>query len=200
MDNYSRSRDRAQAYFLNFDLQSIINKWNLTREGDDLPVRFFGREYTVKCSTGMVLRPDGTQAEHNEVLTIFDLLCHEGEKTVTGVFAAVNNLRGLPKGAGVGTDFHTKHAAGFDRDPDGFREACLALGGQPVEMGDMGFRFPMFGPLSVILKFYHSDEEFPASVTLLWEENILQFLYYETVFYAAGFLLESIMTQMKSGN
>ena len=196
MDNYRRSRDRAQAYFLNFDLQSIIEKWNLPVEGDRLTVEFFGREYTICCSTGMVLRPDGTQAEHNEVLTIFDLLCHEGEKTVNGVFATVNNLKGLPKGAGVGTDFHTKTAAVFDRDPDAFRNACLALGGQPVEMGDMGFRFPMFGPLSVILKFYHSDEEFPASVTLLWEENILQFLYYETVFYAAGFLLESIIKQM----
>ena len=62
--------------------------------------------------------------------------------------------------------------------------------------GERGFRFPMFGPLSGIGKFYHSDEDFPASVTLLWEENTLQYLLYETVFYAAGVLLQAIQGQL----
>ena len=198
MNNYDRSRDRAQAYFLNFDLQNIIEKWKLMVKDTQLLVRLFSMEYTVCCRTGMVLRRDGTQADHNEVLTIFDLLCHEGNQTVTGVFATVNNLKGLPKGAGVGTDFHSKYADLFDRDPERFRQACAALGGEPVAMGDIGFRIPMFGPLSVILKFYHSDEDFPASVTLLWEENTLQFLLYETVFYAAAVLLDAIAKQMQT--
>ena len=196
MNNYDLSRDRAQAYFLNFDHEKIIEKWGLPVEEDRLLVTLFSREYSVCCRTGAVFRSDGTQADYNEVLTIFDLLCHEGQQSVTGSFATVNSLKGLPKGAGVGTDFHTKQAAIFDRDPEAFRKACLALGGQPVAMGDMGFRFPMFGPLSVILKFYHSDEDFPASVTLLWEENTLQYLLYETVFYAAGVLLQAIQGQL----
>lgn len=197
MDNYELSRDRAQAYFLGFDQNAVIRQWDLRHDADNLYVTFFSREYAICRKTGRVTRPDGTQAGHSEVLTIFDLLCHEGDKTVTGSFATVNNLKNLPKGAGVGTDFHSPVAAKFDASPERFRHACLALGGQPADMGDMGFRFPMFGPLSVLLKFYHSDEEFPASVTLLWEENTLQFLFYETVFYAAGFLLSAIVDQMQ---
>ena len=47
------------------------------------------------------------------------------------------------------------------------------------------------------LKFYHSDEDFPPSVTLLWDENMLQFVYYETVFYIAGVLLRRLQEAME---
>ena len=47
------------------------------------------------------------------------------------------------------------------------------------------------------MKFYHSDEEFPASITLLWDENTLQYMYYETVFYVAGFLIHEICKEME---
>ena len=63
-------------------------------------------------------------------------------------------------------------------------------------MGDIGYRFGVFADLDAILKFYHSDEDFPASVTLLWEENMLQFVYYETVFYIAGALLRQLGGEM----
>ena len=199
MDNYRLSRDRAQAYFMGFDQEAILREWDLPHNDDWLYVTFLGQEYDICRKTGKVLRSaSGAEAEHGEVLSIFDLLCHRGDdKTVNGVFATVNSLKGLPKGAGVGTDFHHKQAAAFDRDFDAFRRACLALGGEPVDMGDLGFRFPVFGPLSVILKFYHADEDFPASLTLLWEENLLQFVFYETVFYMAGCLLAAIAQTMQ---
>ena len=36
MDNYLVSRDRAQAYFLNFDQQQIIDFWQLKHDADTL--------------------------------------------------------------------------------------------------------------------------------------------------------------------
>jgi hypothetical protein len=48
-----------------------------------------------------------------------------------------------------------------------------------------------------MLKFYHSDEDFPAGLTFLWDENTLQFIHYETVFYIAGFLARTILKMMK---
>ena len=70
------------------------------------------------------------------------------------------------------------------------------MGGTAIPLGDLGFSFPVFEELSVRLKFYGSDEDFPASVVLLWDENMLQYVYYETVFYIAGFLLRRILEQM----
>lgn len=197
MDNYQISRDRAQDFFLGFDQEAIIRAWGLERDENSLYVDFFGRKYAVCRKTGAVTRLwTGEQAGFGEVLSIFDLLCHEGgPKSVSGQYAPVNSLKGRPP-MGVGTDFHTGIASRFDRDPEAFRRACLSLGGSPVAMGDLGFRFPVFGGLSVILKFYHRDEDFPASLTLLWDENMLQFVFYETVFYMAGYLLGAIEENM----
>lgn len=197
MDNYEISRDRAQAYFLRFDQDSILRRWQLPCDESTLFVELFGKTYAICRKTGAVTL-GGRQAGFEETLTVFDLLCHGGDaKAVSGRFAPVNSLRGAAKGAGVQTDFYAEFAACFDRDPEGFARACTALGGTAVPMGDLGFRFSMFGPLDVIVKFYRSDEDFPASVTLLWDENLLDFMFYETVFYAAGFLLKTIQKQME---
>ena len=197
MDNYEISRDRAQEYFLSFDQDAIIRAWDLEHDETNLYVSFFGRDYAVSRKEGTVTRCwNGETAGFGEVLSIFDLLCHAGEnKSVSVRYAPVNSLKGRPP-MGVGTDFHTGTASQFDRDPEAFRRACLALGGTPVNMGDLGFRFPVFGELSVILKFYRADEDFPASLTLLWDENMLQFVFYETVFYMAGHLLGAIKERL----
>lgn len=198
MDNYQVSRDRAQAYFLNFDQQALIRQWDLHHDGAALYLTFFGRSYAICRKTGAITC-GGAQAGFEETLTIFDLLCHEGKnKTAAGIFAPVNSLKGAAKGAGVETDFYRSYADAFDRAPKAFSAACLALGGVPVSMGDLGFRFTMFRDLDVILKFYHSDEDFPASITLLWDKNLLDFMFYETVFYAAGHLLGCIKQQMNT--
>ena len=197
-DNYEQSRDRAQAYFLRFDQQRLIRRWDLKHDRERLYVDFLGKLYGICRQSGVVTRLwDGRQAGYEEALSIFDLLCHEGEhKYLSGSLAPVNSLKGRPPTAGVDTDFYGKAAAAFDKAPELFCKACLAMGGQPVNMGDLGFRFPVFGAMPVILKFYRSDEEFPASLTLLWDENALQYMFYETVFYVAGVLLEELVAQM----
>ena len=199
MDNYELSRNRAQAYFLGFDQDILIQKWKLQADAATIFVPFLGRPYGIDRSSGMVTRLwNGEQAQYSEVLSIFDFLCHEGEKKqLSGQFAPVNSLNGCTKGAGVGTDFHSSIASRFDADAQSFRNACDKLGGTPVGMGDIGFEFPVFQDIKVILKFYHADEEFPASLTLLWDANMLQFVFYETVFYIAGCLLSMILEEMK---
>ena len=199
MDNYEIARDRAQAYFLNFDQQTIIDRWHLEYDADYLYLDFIGRPYRICRRTGRVDRMfDGCQAGYAEALSIFDLLCHNGnDRFLTGLFAPVNSLRGRPVSVGVNAEFHGKTATFLDRNPEAFEAACYALGGAMIEMGDMGFVFPVFDKMHVILKFYHSDEDFPASITLLWDENTLSFIFYETVFYIAGFLLDTICWEMK---
>jgi hypothetical protein len=85
---------------------------------------------------------------------------------------------------------------------DGYVDATDELAPETEEEraeDEVEFSFPVFDELTVRLKFYHADEDFPASLVLLWEENTLQYIYYETVFYIAGFLLRSILDQMSTG-
>lgn len=197
-DNYALSRDRAQELFVSYDQQRLIERWQLRNDGQFLYADFFGRPYRICRKTGTVTRDwDQQQAGFEEVLTLFDLLCHKGHKCAAHTYAPVNSLRGKPVAAGVGTDFFSASARVFDRDPAGFGAACEHLGGEKVTAGDIGYRFAVFADLTLIVKFYHSDGEFPASLTVLWDENTLQYLLYETVYYAQGFLLGQLREWME---
>ncbi len=200
MDNYAVAAQRACRYFLGFDQDDIIRRWKLAADEAYLYVSFLGKDYRICRTTGSITAFDtGAEAAFSQVLSIFDLLCHESDcKYLSGSYAPVNSLEGSPKTGGVGTDFYGKTAAYFDKNPKAFARACEKLKGQRVAMGDIGYAFPVFKDLQVILKFYHSDGEFPPALTLLWDSNFLQFVYYETVFYIAGFLLESIAREMQA--
>lgn len=195
-DNYALARDRAAAYFLGFSQEELIRRWNLSYDAQWLYVTFLHRTYRICRKTGQVYRSvDGSSADFSEALSIYDLLCHEGyPKVAAGHYAPVNSL-GI-RYVGVVTDFHSQHAAFFDRHFAAFSAACRSLGGLPVPMGDAGFCFTIFRDLKVQLKLYRSDEEFPASLTLLWDTNTLEFMKYETVFYVAGALQNLIRQQM----
>ena len=196
MDNYALSRDRAQRYFLGFDQKKLLDAWHLEYDEASIYVDFLGQSYRICRKTGQVYRSvDGSAADFSEALSIYDLLCHEGyPKVAAGHYAPVNSL-GI-RYVGVVTDFHSQHAAFFDRHFAAFSAACRSLGGLPVPMGDAGFCFTIFRDLKVQLKLYRSDEEFPASLTLLWDTNTLEFMKYETVFYVAGALQNLICQQM----
>ena len=56
----------------------------------------------------------------------------------------------------------------------------------------------MFDFLPMRFAFWRSDEDFPAEIKMLWDSNIMQFMHYETIWFAAGHLLarlEELMIQ-----
>ena len=50
----------------------------------------------------------------------------------------------------------------------------------------------MISFLPVVLRFRESDDEFPASLQVLVDRNILEYMHYETVMFAIGHLLERV--------
>ena len=58
----------------------------------------------------------------------------------------------------------------------------------------MGWQFPVFdGGLDLRLCFWAEDEDFPASLRLFWDKNVLDYIRFETTYYASGFLLDELM-------
>ena len=66
------------------------------------------------------------------------------------------------------------------------------MGGEKAGAGDVSYNLPVFQALKLRLSFWDADDEFPASLSLLWDENVLDFMRYETTFYAAGYLLDRL--------
>lgn len=197
-DNYEIQKSAAQKYFLNFDQQSVIDIFHLENDAEYLYVTFFEASYRINRVSGEIQKSSdnfvtASDAGFNEVLSIFDLLCHSKKRfQPAGNWAPVNSLKGRPRTIGVSTGLYENLSSTFDSDPAKFRSACEKLGGIPENYGDISYRFHVFDTMYIILKFYLSDDEFPAQATILWDDNTLESLYYETTFYIAGFLLHTL--------
>ena len=92
----------------------------------------------------------------------------------------------------------TPFAALCDRAPEKLARACRELGGVDMGMGELSFRLPLFDFLPVMVQFWSSDEEFPPVFKLMWDENTLQYLKFETVCYAAIFLTQRLRAKMEA--
>ena len=81
-----------------------------------------------------------------------------------------------------------------------FCRACEALGGEPFPKGDGAYVFRIFEDLPVVVQLWLGDEEFPPNLRLLWDENSLMYLKYETMHFAKGLLLQKIWKAMEREN
>ncbi len=203
-NNYEISKQNAMAYFLQFPQEPIIERLALAHDGEYLYLVFLGSRYRVHRKTAEVEQSeDGfrtvKKAGFQEVLSVFDLLGHSKEcPRASGVWAPVNSLKHRPRTIAVRAELADTYAEVFDKDKEAFRAACERIGGTAAPVGDVGYEFTVFRDLKLRLKFYGSDEEFPAQTVVLWDENALEYIYYETAFYIMRFLFEKIAGAMEA--
>lgn len=202
--NYEIMRDRMREQFLQYDQSGMIRKFNLRADADYLYIRFWGWNYRIGRQTGVVEGSnDGfvtcTIADYNESMSIYDVLCcSKPDCCLSGQFMPTSSLKGIVQtgfNAGSGSMFQ-KYAESFDKNPEGLASACEVLGGKPEGRGDVAYRLQMFDFLPVLFSFWQSDEDFPAEVKLLFDENILSYMHYETVWFAVGALVRRLEEEM----
>lgn len=199
--NYEIQRDYAKKYFLAYDQQEIVDKLDLESDEKYIYLWFVGKEYRVDKKNGRVEGSknhflSAEEAGFQEVLSIFDLLCYSEERPkASGIWAPINSVKYTPRAIGVNTNFNGSYPEVFDKNPDGFRKACEKLGGTVVAIGDIGYEIPIFDEIRVRLKFYFSDDEFPAQMVMLWDSEILKYMRYETTFYVMGHVYQRIMEE-----
>ena len=197
--NYEIQRDYAKTVFLKYDQLKIIEKLHLKWDETYIYLEFVRKFYRIERCTGLVeWSNDGfmtkEEAGFDEVLSIYDLLCYSKERpAVSGIWAPINSVKYTPRAIGVQTDFSGAQARYFDQNVDRFRTACVKLGGIEVPMGDIGYEIPVFDAIKIRLKFYLSDEEFPAQLVMLWDNEILKYMRYETTYYVMGHVYKRLM-------
>lgn len=200
-DNYAIQSADARRLFLQRDQDAIIRNIPLTADDDHLCFSFFGIPYRIRRRDGYLFRlADGDWIpadSHGEVMTIFDYLCDARPgRALTGSYTPVTNL---------GRVFHSGLAESaapsalekaIDKDPDTFRRVCIDLGGTPCDGGDICFRLLLFPDLPILVRFWHSDEEFPPQLRIFWDSATLDFIRYETVWFASGAVRRHLAEKM----
>ncbi|MFC1835234.1 DUF3786 domain-containing protein [Thermodesulfobacteriota bacterium] len=80
----------------------------------------------------------------------------------------------------------------YGSDPDSFEQRSRTLGAVPVEYGDKGMRFYPFPKIPVTLILWKADEEFPASVSVLFDSSIARWFEFDMIFTSVWVLIERI--------
>lgn len=206
-DNYLEMRNRMRGHFLSYDQQEMIRRFSLKHDADYLYIRFVGRDYRIGRRDGIAeWSEDGfstcTEAGYNDSMAIYDVLCCSRPGCcLSGNFAPDSSLKGTvytgtPTGSGIKL---FDCAERLSRDAEGLKAACEKLGGTPEGRGDVAYRIPIYEFLPIRFALWHADEDFPADISILWDENVLSFMHYETLWFIKGHLLSRLQEEMQYG-
>ena len=197
MNNYDQMLCAARRRFLEYDPAVLARRTGVTDGGECLITCFLGQQALIRKTDGTVFL-DGRPAGFEEGLSVYDWLCDRKPDAEAAMeFCPVSSLPGVYVGGSGLTISSPALAREIHENPGKFAEACARLGASAETMGDLGFRLKIFPDLPMCLKFYFGDEEFPPTLTLLWDKNTLRFVRYETVYYIAACLQARLTAMMK---
>jgi hypothetical protein len=184
--------------FLKYNQAAMIEKFGLRSDDENIYITFFGTEYAVDRKTGDV-RSQLSDAGYNEAMTIYDVLCwSKPHCKASGRMVNMGSLSTIQGGSmkREGDGLFGRYEAAFDQRDEALSEACAKLGGVPEGKGDVAYRIPMFPFLDVMLQYWDSDDEFPASLQLFVDDKMIEFMHYETVWFVLSHMLGRIKELM----
>lgn len=200
MSNYDKMLAQAQELFLGYDQGEMIARWALAHDDNYLYVEYMTEALRIDRRTGAVgYARQPTAGEYraadfvNEGMALFDLLTRSPVRpTPTGRWTSISTLGGI---IGAGHDRTLSHegtAAQFQGRCAALTAACRRLGGVPVGKADVGYAIPVFRDFQILFQFWDGDDEFPANIKYLFDENALQFMHYETLWYVMRTLADRL--------
>ena len=198
-DNYEKQVIFSRGLFLKYDQQEMIEKFHLQADETYIYLILLGREYRIRRSDGAVLTEEGECLDFSTTFTIYDVLCCSvAHPILAHEWAVVGNLQMLSSSPGTDT-FTGKYAELFSGKTELLWDACRQIGGRRPALSagaDVSWEFDLFPFLPVQFRFWDGDDEFPAQIKLLWDKNTLDFLHFETTYYAQGLLLNILREKM----
>lgn len=198
ISNYEIMKNQMSGKFLNYDQEKMIRKFSLPYDEQYIYIRFVGRAYRISRFSGRVAWSEDdfltqTEAGYNEAMTIYDVLCNSKENCVlAGKFCPVNMLKGTVQTMGGTGSLFQKSADQFSGKTALLQRALLRLGEATNLKADAAARIDVFDFLPVIVQYWDADEEFPAVLKFMVDENIQDFMHFETVMFMLGHVLDRI--------
>ncbi len=203
ISNYEKMKDEMADGFLRYDQEEMIQRYALAHDEDNLYISFLERRYRIDRQTGRVSwtrddRQTEETADYNEAMTIYDVLCYPREgRHLAHEWVNVASLSSIQGGTlEKQGDFFQDAGRKFTGKTDALSRACEKLGGKKLEKGDAAYELKLFPFLPLILRFWDADEDFPASLQILVDKNILDYMHYETLMFALSHVLKRLREEM----
>ena len=176
----------------------MIQKYSLKNDSEYLYLDFVLRHYRINRKNGIAEWSDDcfrnyVEADYNESMTIYDVLCY-GKNTsgLSGKYCSLNMLKGTVKSSTPGNNMFQRAADYFNGKVKELEAVCELMGERVDLKGDVAIKLYPFSFLPVILQYWEADDEFPANLKFMFDENILKYMHYETIFFMTGHLIRRI--------
>ena len=203
--NYEKTKISMAKVFQQYDQETMINKFSLMHDSDWLSITFVNRVYRINRYTGNVQWSDDVfatvhEADYNEAMTIYDVLCYSKDGChLANEFVNINSLSTIRTGnLSQNSGFFQSTADSLHGKSLELRNACIALSGKELDKGDVAFELKLFPFLPIRICFWEADDEFPASLQILADRNILDYMHYETLMFALTHLFHRLKEEMQN--
>lgn len=199
-DHYRELCDRWRILYRDLkNHEELEKRFSLRCDEDARYITYFNREYRLDKKTGMLTLVEDPDRElvFNEVMAIYHLFYYVKPRArVRGEFVPFRQVkRAAPFESAYKRTILKPLAAAFDGHLKELKMACVALGGEALSQGDVGYRVCAFDCMPLELIFWDGDEEFPAQANILFDADITDFLHEETVVMVAAELFRRLVEE-----
>lgn len=165
-----------------------------TYDKDRFTLSFFSRRFEVTFPEGEVTE-EGRSSKPSlwlHITLLHYLLTADGAKVADRWIA----FRDLPGGNALLSNFELNTiapvTAALGNDPEKFRQASLALGGQSMSLGDMSFRFLAFPRLPMACVLWEGEEGLPPAINMVYDAAAPHYLHTEDLAAVGEYLSQAL--------
>lgn len=171
------------------DLEELCERSAAVLNGRRIRVSFFGTRVEILISENEGLEFQPMDLPLAERILILHYLLSRESRLARGSMVAFKNL----PGASFYDPTYQKRgpkriARRFGENVEEFRKACRNLKWQEAELGDASCLFDILPKIRGLVVLHAGDEEFPAEVNILFNDEIVNFLPLEDVAVLAGLI------------
>jgi hypothetical protein len=149
---------------------------------DRIGLRCLGTEYAISWPEGGVRLADGDEAEVSTAILLLLYLTESSGRALEDRWIAFEQL---PGGPGYSASFRGRVVApalrAFGTHPEELTRAAAGLDGEALAMGDVAVRLPALPRVPLAYVMWRGDEEFPPSLTVVFDASIEGYLDAEAV-------------------
>jgi len=154
-------------------------------------IPFLGTIYEVRGPKGEVCYKED-QGKDPALWEKILLLHYFNTSAGTPLTKKLINFKDLPEGKIYLPNFEKRAVAPllgrFGKNPDEVGKAASKIGGKVAEFGDYSVVIPAFPCVPITLVFWKADEEFPARLSILFDESVSSYLPKEDIILSAQML------------
>ncbi len=160
---------------------------------------FLGQPYTVSWPDLQVFKPDGQVCSNlDQAFLLQYLLIADGAPLADSWVS----LGGLPNGSFYEQAYQGYSgnvlARAFRGRPADLKRAAELLGGEPLTLGDLAFRYLALPRIPLALVYWSGGDEFPDSAQVLFDRSASHYHHLEMLAHLGSLLCEKVIAVGKA--